>query len=270
MAAFRVVDPFLAFTNQQGQPLSLGSLTFYDTGGSVTPRNVYADKALLTSNGSTVALDSSGRANVETWGSGVYRVVLKDALGATIRIRDDVEVPGGSTGNTLPTPFVPGNFVTNDGAVASWAAIRQVIDPTGNAGKILGTDGTALVWQAPPSNGTTPTLPTLPVTGVIDTTTTIRVGKMLIQTGSSSTTATGGHTASIAVVFPTAYSSIPVYVGIAASINGITPSGYSAVMAATNQTTTGFTATVDVNSSDTNTNISVPITFKWIAMGVIP
>ena len=146
MASFRVLDQAPVYLNFQGKPVSLGSLSFFDTGQSITTKDVFGDKALTVNNGAVVSLDSSGRTNVDVWGDGSYRVILKDALGATIWTRDDVEIPGGLGSSTLPA-FVAGYFLTNDGAVASWAAIRQLPDPTGNSGKQLGTDGTIFIWE---------------------------------------------------------------------------------------------------------------------------
>ncbi len=149
MAAFRILDQHPVFLSALGAPLAGGSLSFFDT-GTTTPKNVYGEKALTTNNGAVLTLNSAGRTSVDVWGSGEYRVTLKDSLGTTIWTRENVEQSGGS-GAALPA-FVSGYFLTNNGSVAQWAAIRQVPDPTGNSGKQLGTDGTTLIWETKSSS----------------------------------------------------------------------------------------------------------------------
>ena len=145
--SFRILNQSPAYLNTAGQPLAGGELRFYTT-GTTTPKNVYGDAALTINNGSTVTLDSSGRANVDVWGDGEYRVRLYDSLGVQIWQRDNVrEVT--AAGATIPSMVgKAGQFLTNDGSVTLWQAIRQLPDPTGHAGKVLGTDGTVFLWQA--------------------------------------------------------------------------------------------------------------------------
>ena len=146
--AFRILNQAPAYLNSLGQPLAGGTLNFY-TNGTLTGKNAFATKA-LTGPTQVVTLDSAGRANTDIWGDGVYRVILKDSLGVTVWDRSDVEVAGGATSG-LPA-LVASQFLTNDGAVTSWAAIRQVPDPTGNSGKQLGTDGLVLIWETKSSS----------------------------------------------------------------------------------------------------------------------
>jgi hypothetical protein len=142
MAAFRITDQDPVYFDSLGAPCAGGSLSFFDT-GTTTPKNVYGEAALTTNNGSVLTLDSSGRAAVDVWGSGIYRVVLANSLGTVIWTRDNVQVQG----DTLPTPYTSGYFLTNNGTTTSWAAVRQVPDPTGSSGKFLTTDGTTTSWS---------------------------------------------------------------------------------------------------------------------------
>src|SRR3989304_1853639 len=126
--AFRVTDQFPQYCDAAGVPLAGGRLRFYFA-GTTTAANVYGDKALTVNNGSTVDLDSSGRTNVDVWSDGTaLRMRLYDAASVLIGEADNVELPGGAA-TSLPA-FVAGKFLTNDGAVLSWATIREVPDPT--------------------------------------------------------------------------------------------------------------------------------------------
>lgn len=75
------------FTNSAGAPLVGGTLSTYDVGTN-NPRTTYQDAAATTPNTNPIVLDARGEATV-FW-SGAYKVVLKDALGATIWTVDNV------------------------------------------------------------------------------------------------------------------------------------------------------------------------------------
>ena len=79
--AFRLFPPFVQFFNDSGEVLNGGSITFTNS-GTTTPKATYSNKALSIENTNPVLLDSSGRPETDIWGSGSYRAVLKDALGA--------------------------------------------------------------------------------------------------------------------------------------------------------------------------------------------
>jgi hypothetical protein len=144
MASFRALEQNPVYWSATGVPLAGGSLNFYDT-NTTTPRNVYGDKALSVNNGSTIALDSSGRANTDIWLNGAYRVIHKDSGGATVDTRENVELPG-SGGLTIPTLSGP-KYLYNDGTSMSWVTLIAVPDATGSSGKQLGTDGTTVFWE---------------------------------------------------------------------------------------------------------------------------
>jgi hypothetical protein len=145
--SFRFLNQSPVYLDNSGIPLAGGSLTFSNTGTS-TPKTVYSDKALSVSLGSTVTLDSSGRAPTDIWGSGSYRVVLKNSVGTTIKTLDDVDEL--LSGSGIPSQGGnSGKYLTTDGSNTSWGAISQVPTQTGNAGKYLRTDGTTASWASP-------------------------------------------------------------------------------------------------------------------------
>jgi hypothetical protein len=90
MPAFRI-----QWTDNNSDPLSSGSLEFFDSGTS-TPRAVFSDTDLTVSAGTIVTLNSAGFAQVS--GSEVtlylspvaYRVVVKNSAGTTLRTADGV------------------------------------------------------------------------------------------------------------------------------------------------------------------------------------
>src|SRR5574343_332378 len=134
--AFRFLNQSPVYLSNAGVPLAGGSLTFTNT-GTTTPKAVYSDKALTVPLTNPVVLDSSGRAPVDIWGSGSYRVVVKDSVGTVIKQLDDVDEL--LSGVALPTP-VANQFVTSsDGVTFSMAAIRQLPDPSGGSGKVVWT-----------------------------------------------------------------------------------------------------------------------------------
>ena len=141
--SFRFLNQSPVYLDNSGAPCSGGSLTFTDT-ATTTPKTVYSDKALTTPITNPVTLDSAGRAPVDIWGSGSYRVVLKNSSGTVIKTLDNVDEI--NTGASLPIPTI-GQFVTSaDGVSFSMAAISQLPSQTGHAQKYLQTDGSTASW----------------------------------------------------------------------------------------------------------------------------
>lgn len=265
MAAFRIYSKIDTFWGQTGQLLAGGQIRFFDA-GTTTPRNVFGNEELTVNNGSTVTLDSSGRPNVDVWGSGEYFVELYDALGVKQGEADDVQEQGAAAASIPSQAGNLGKFLSTDGSLLQWQAVRQVPDPTGQANKILGTDGSNLTWVNRPADGAAG------ATADIDVTATSAIvgdgiDRMRWLTGTGSASASGGRTTSVAITFASAFAAAPVFVGIMPTVSVITGVGYAPVCSATNITTTGFTANFDVNSDQSGANISVPVTFQWFAMG---
>jgi len=77
---------FMAF-DANGDPLSGGKLHTYEAGTS-TNKATYSDPALSSANANPVILDSRGEADV--YGSGLYKLVLKDSDDVTIWTVDNV------------------------------------------------------------------------------------------------------------------------------------------------------------------------------------
>jgi hypothetical protein len=151
--SFRFLQVGTTFLTNDGLVLAVGSLTFTDS-GTTTPRTTWSDPGMTTPNPNPVPLDGAGRPNVDIWGDGSYRVVLRDALGAVLVTLDDVSGPVG-----IPDPALQsGKFLTNDGTVVFWEAILQVPDPAGQPdGNVLTTDGASnIAWEALPTTRQVP------------------------------------------------------------------------------------------------------------------
>lgn len=259
MAAFRILNNFPVYIGDNGAPLAGGYLRFYDS-GTTTPRDVYADPGLSVNNGAEVALDATGRAEVDIWGDGSYRVRLYAADGTLVGEADDVEIPGGDAA-TIPA-LVDGYFLTNNGALLLWEAIRQLPDPTGQDGKMVVADGDGYILQSIPE----PPEPPEPDIEVGDDF--LRVDTYYAQWGTGSAPATGTDRTSVAITFPEAFDSAPHFVGITVTSTNIT--GHSLVaIAVTNLTVNGCTVTFD--NADRHyqgsSKIVNPVPFMWKAEG---
>jgi len=271
MPSFRLVDKTRTFFGNQAQLLAGGNLKFYNA-GTTTPQNVYGDKALTVNNGSSVDLDSSGRPSVDVWAdtTDAYFIEVYDADGVKQGELDHMEVPGGA-GQTIPVPD-DGEFLTGDGTnfIAVSLDGKLLPDMSGNANKILGTDGSLASWVARPADGATPSV-TLPAGGVTVGAWSLQAGKLLIQGGSGSAGSSGAHTTSGAVSFATAYASTPKIL-LQPTGGGITSDGYFAVPQVTSASGSGFTAGINVNEdgSESGKNINSSVPFDYIAIGTVP
>jgi hypothetical protein len=270
MASFQLFSKLETLFDATGQLLPGGQLRFYEVGTTTTPQDVYAESALTTNLGSTVDLDASGRPENEVWANtaDAYFVELYDSNGDKQGEISRKEVPGGA-GQSIPVPQVD-EFLTGDGTNfdAENLANRLVPDPTGQANKVLSTDGSTLTWIAKPADGADATLPPLPDGGITVTTTTVLLGDQLLQKGTGTATSSGSHTTSASISFPTAYTSAPE-VWIQPTGGGVTGDGYYVVPSRTSVSTSGFTVGFNVNEdgSESGKNISLSVAFSWFAWG---
>lgn len=87
---FEIIPAFQQFVDSSGNPISGGTIETFAAGTS-TPKVTYRESDGATSNGSSITLDSNGNTPYGVWGTtGAYKIVLKNALGSTIRTRDNV------------------------------------------------------------------------------------------------------------------------------------------------------------------------------------
>ena len=266
MPAFRILNQNPVYWNLAGRLADGGSLKFYDS-GTTTPRDVYGDQAKTVNNGSSVAIGSDGRAVHDIWGDGSYRVRLYDADGTLIAEADDVEIQGGG-GSAIPA-LESGKFLSNDGGVMQWVDVREVPDPTGSANKVLGTDGTVLIWQTPPAPPAPPAAPDITVTS-----TSLSVGdggpsKFLIQSGTATAPASGTVNTSATVTFPAAFETT-LHVSVTLLSNS-QPGGPVVTYMTSAPSTTGFTVGFDVAEGNSSAaSVVNPVPFSWVAFGTVP
>jgi hypothetical protein len=67
----------MQFEDASGVPYTDGNLYFYET-GTTTPKNTYTSETLGTANANPVPLNAEGRPDVDIWGSGEFKLVVKD------------------------------------------------------------------------------------------------------------------------------------------------------------------------------------------------
>src|SRR5688500_4453748 len=113
--AFRPIPMGRAYTfrGSADQVLAGGYVTFYEA-GTTTLLDVYGEQALSTNNGSTIALDASGRLEHDVWASGDVRYRVYDSDDVEQADVDDVIDPS-AAGLTLPSGDA-GQYLTTDGA----------------------------------------------------------------------------------------------------------------------------------------------------------
>ena len=154
-ALFIAPDP--QFFDNNGVPLAGGVLYFYEAGTS-NPKAVYADSGETTSLGTSVTLDSSGRAKI--WLDGYYKVVLNDSLGNLIWTEDNVSSafsPAAASASNSSQWAVQSDTLTYIGATqfsvpgdkTSAYLVGNRIQATVTAGTITGTITVAAAGGSP-------------------------------------------------------------------------------------------------------------------------
>jgi len=85
----RLIGALEQILDSAGDPLVLGLLDFYETGGSTVRKTTYADSAETIANANPVVIGGDGVVP-NIFGTGTYRVVVRTAAGAQLRQRDPV------------------------------------------------------------------------------------------------------------------------------------------------------------------------------------
>jgi hypothetical protein len=272
MSAFRLFTRLNDFRGLTGQLLVDGYLKFYQARGT-TEADVFGEEELSTNNGSTIQLDSSGRPNVDIWGNvaNAYKVEVYAADDSLQGSADDLKVPGGA-GATIPA-LEDGLFLTNDGAVLLWGAIRQLPDPAGQNGKILGVVGNEWVPITKPADGAAGT------SDISVGTNSLELGdgdatNYFEQSGSHTMAAPGAKFGSDSVSFPVAFAATPK---VLVQPKGACPTSGGNVYPhawVTAVSTTGFTVLfstltggTSADGSATSSNITGAVDYDWLAIG---
>lgn len=89
---------FSQFSDDDGNPLANGTLTFYAT-TTTDPLDTYTSEAGDVANQNPLSLDSAGRATIFL-GSDSYDIILKDSLGNTVGTLTGVSGSGGGGGTS--------------------------------------------------------------------------------------------------------------------------------------------------------------------------
>ncbi|MFQ6309928.1 gp53-like domain-containing protein [Lysobacter capsici] len=265
MAAFRVLDPFQTFLNQNSTgPAAGGRFDFFEA-GTTTPKAVYANPGLSVSNGASIELDAAGRLSVDCWGDGSYRARQYDADGTLIKELDDIQ-PTTSGGLAIPTPLEAGAVLSNDGSILQWLIGLFVPDPSGQTNKVLSNDGTLLLWKEDvPPPVVTP--------DIVVAANSFRAGvssntsKFFVQWGAGSVAASGQTAANANVSFPTAFTDTPTVIVVPKSFT-VAAEGQIPAVAVVNQSPTGFSVAMNTDDYTRNgSRITNAVPFDWVAIG---
>lgn len=255
---FRFVPPAFQFLIQSAiQVLAGGKLFFYQSGTS-TPQATYTDPTLVTPNPNPVQLNASGIPAADIWMSGNYRVVLEDVNGNVQWTYDNVEIPGGQSQAIPSLSGQSGNFLTTDGTNLLWSSISQLPSQTGQSGKYLSTNGTTAAWSSIPTSTVTAGASGKIVNGAVTE-----------QWGTITLPASGTTTTIASVTFATPFSGLPYWISpTQTQASGVTSPGGMLILAAVNQSATGFSLQGDTNGfGATSGGITRATTVQWRAIG---
>ena len=101
------------YFDDDGAPLTAGSIYTYVAGTS-TPKSTYTTSALSVANANPTVLDAAGRTTM--FGTGAYKIVVKDADGVTISTTDNVFLMTRTTSApaAITDPGTNGDYFAND------------------------------------------------------------------------------------------------------------------------------------------------------------
>lgn len=264
--SYQFTDPAPVFFDSLGlEPIAGGSVTFYEK-GTTSLKNTWSDEELTILNPNPVDLDASGRTNTQVWLDGDYSIVVRDQFGQVVVPTRDITSGQGASAS-IP-PLVGDGFLTNDGTNMFWQTIREVPDPTGLTNRILSTDGSNLLWIEQPE------IPEIPDPEIVVTPNSFRAGvsdnttKYFTQTGTATSSATGGRESNNSVTFPTPFAATPTFIDCMPTSQS--NAGGPMVPEIIAMSATGFTVKWTIAAGagiDAKINNAVP--YMWKAEGTV-
>ena len=96
-----ILNPYQQFLDDAGNPLSAGTLTFYDNKTTTVNTAVYSDSDLSVTSvdvNGVYTLDASGRTRADVKYNGVRTIYVKNANGGLVRVLDNVVSTSGGSG----------------------------------------------------------------------------------------------------------------------------------------------------------------------------
>ena len=132
------------FFDSSGEVLAGGKL-YFKASGSDTLQNTYQESGLTTANTNPIVLDSAGRATVNIFLDGTYRVELRDSSDTLIWQRDPVQNPVITGATSLADVLASGNITAaNDIIVTSGQKITTNTVAETTAANGVSVDGVGL------------------------------------------------------------------------------------------------------------------------------
>lgn len=118
--------PLFHADDDNGAPLTGGLLYSYIAGSS-TSKATYTTRAMSVANANPVVLNSRGEAVI--YGAGLYKLILKTAIGTTIWTQDNVELGTGQGSNV----FYVDPSETDQGAAGNGASLYDILTALGTS-----------------------------------------------------------------------------------------------------------------------------------------
>lgn len=263
MPSFLLYDKCRVWFDDTGNVLADGYLKFY-VAGSTTPQDVYGNRALSTNNGDTIALDAAGKLEHECWADATdaYFIEVYNASDVKVGEISYREVDGG-VGQTIPVPN-DDEVLGGDGVNFIVRSFREVPDPTGNANKILGTDGDLVLWVARPSDGANGE------SDIENDDNGFSVGGIRVTYGSGTGVNAGGRTQTANVVFPVEFGAAPDIVLVTVTNSVLSSAGNMPTYAVTSKSTTGCTIKFTMGELDdtrSQYDFTSAVQFNYVAYG---
>jgi len=122
-----IIVPEPQFCDANGLPFAGGTIETYTVGTS-TPKSTWTDPGLTALNTNPIVLDSAGRCVM--WGSGDYRLVLRDSVGNEIWDQPATTIVSAAMAPVVSAPTIADavHQLGIDGLIATEAADRAAAD----------------------------------------------------------------------------------------------------------------------------------------------
>jgi lysophospholipase L1-like esterase len=147
MTGVVLVNPRTKFTDATGTPIAGGSVIVYRA-GTTTVANTYQNKALTTANNAEITLDANGECLLWVDSAYTYKILLKDATGATVSGYPVDDIPGAADIGAAATAAAAAAATAEANAETAQAAAETARDAALAAQRIYATSAAGLAGVA--------------------------------------------------------------------------------------------------------------------------
>ena len=145
-----ILNPYQQFLDDAGNPVSSGTLTFYDNLTTTPNTDIYSDEALsvqVVTVGGVYELDASGRTTGDVKYNGLRSILLKNSSGGSVRTYNNVASSGGGGSDVTTYDLGTSGAGTASASTNSGISVGHIIKTNYHNSSLIAGSGSEVAYD---------------------------------------------------------------------------------------------------------------------------